>query len=1118
MSKVTLYLRHSCVHLIFFSIVLQGCLSTLEPLGEVPKSPVTVKMDFLHRPLPEIPLPNDIATRYDPSSPTGRRINASMIAPTQLESKVRELIDQLDGWGVNQPITIPFTGPIDPRSILAGHRDPLLDLDNDVIFLINVTRQKDPNNPNEVDHYGEIIRLDVGAGNYPVILEQVDGYWEHDPRSWTNSIVFEEANEDLNGNGLLDLGEDVNGNGLLDEGEDRNQNGILDLPEDLDGDGVLDRPNYLPCGVAGTEEIACDDNGVWLSPQRDQLAQRADALMTFYERETNTLIVRAMEALRERSTYAVVLTRRIKAEDGSPIGSPFESYHHLGQKEALEGIADLLPEEAGLSEDDIAFAFTFTTQSLGSQFVAVREGIYGMGIQGAIGQSETYAPKLATIEPLRTLESGRFGDETNPYIMHTQDWIQPFSLIAQQLLGQDPNSRAYEVQFEAQNSVDYHVIGSFISPQLFARTPLGVDPQDVSQWLPFNEQSWPQNLDTVALDVDTQVTPEQIWFWLMMPTEDKRPKDGPMPLVIVGHGYGSNRFESLAFAGYLAEHGLASIAIDCPSHGLGLNQNEAELATQLTGIYGLSGFLEAANKGRAFDQDFDGAPDSGADYWSSYVFHTRDVVRQCVLDHMQLIRLIRSFDGQRRWDRDLNGDGEAELAGDFNADGIVDIGANTPISILGASLGGIVSSMVASLEPEITTAVPISGGGGLGDIGVRSIQGGVREAVILRVMGPVIIGEADEEGTRVYALMPELNDDGRRNIGRFPSLKQYDSVILENLDNGETSCAYVQEDGSFRVHIDGDKGDHIVLSAYQGPQIKWTESEPLRCSKRSDNIEALAVLDRFGETIEFLGEEYVQNTPLQALSEGFGEKRSSPGLRRFLSIGQLVLDGGDPASYARHMLKEPLYYPAMDEYSGAHALIVTTMGDMNVPASSGATLGRSAGLIDYTTPIEQQGGKSANQVLLETYSIEAVHNLKRNTDINGNGVHVDIELFSRPEGQSSSADVWSDIEVPRLSHPLHAGLENTDPLGGYSGAVFPYSSPEGQHGFNFPGMDQDIYIERCRLKCVEDDELCLETCVTDYEGKFDVGLFFFNLIGDYIKQQGKVWEIKTCYGDNSCGR
>ena len=1094
--------RYHTINAGFFialSVIVSGCLSTLDPLSEVPQSLVSVKMDFLHRPLPEIPLPNDIATRYDPKSPTSRRLNASMIAPTKLESQVRALVDELDGWGVNQPITIPFTGPIDPRSILNGHRDPLYDLENDVVFLINVTQGG--------DHYGEVIRLDLGEGNYPVVLEQIEGYWELDPRGWTNSIIFEEADEDLDGDGVLDYGEDLNGNGILDEGEDLDGDGVLDRPEDLDADGVLDRPNYLPCGLEGLEHIPCDANNEWMSPSRDELTQRADALMTFYERETNTLIIRPLEALRERSTYAVVLTRRILDTEGAPIGSPFESFHHISQTDALQGIGNLLP--GGLNEEDIAFAFTFTTQSLGSQFVAVREGIYGEGIQGAIGKHELYQAKLASIETLRETESGRFGEGANPHVMYTTDWLQPFTLIAQQLLGQDPNSRAYEVQFKAQESVDYHVIGSFMSPQLYRRTPVGVDPKDVSKWIPFNEQSWPQNLDTIPLDVDRDVAPEQVWFWLMMPTKETR-KPGPVPVVIVGHGYGSNRFESLAFAGYLAEHGVASVAIDCPSHGLGMNESEADLATRLTGAYGISGFLAAANKGRAFDQDFDGAPDSGVDYWSSYVFHTRDVVRQCVLDHMQLIKLIRSFDGVRKWEYDVDQDGVSELAGDFDADGQVDIGAESQISILGASLGGIVSAVVASLEPEITAAVPISGGGGLGDIGLRSIQGGVREAVILRVMGPVILGEAREEDTRIYALMPELNDDGRRELGVLPKLSRDDTIILENLDNGEKTCAYVQEDGSFRIHIDGDRGDHISIRAYRGPQFKWVYGEKLRCVLRDPQVSPLAELNQFAEEVVFLGDIYPAKSPLVALADGFGEKRATPGLRRFLGIGQLVLDGGDPASYSRHLLREPLVYPNLGEESGAHALIVTTMGDMNVPASSGATLGRSAGLIDYLTPLPDHDGRSANQVLLDSYSIEAVHTLKRNTDNTGRGVHVDIELFSAGE------DVWTPLEIPRLKAPLHSGLSKPDALGGYSGAIFPYSSPEGQHGFNFPGVDQDIYIERCRSACVEEDQSCFDACNRSYEGKFDVGLFFFNLIGEYIKSGGERWELKSCYGDDSC--
>ena len=74
-----------------------ACLGQ-EPEGIAPATPAdtTVKMDFFHRPLPEIPLPNDLATRYDASSSTGRRINASLIAPTSFEAHTRQLIDETE--------------------------------------------------------------------------------------------------------------------------------------------------------------------------------------------------------------------------------------------------------------------------------------------------------------------------------------------------------------------------------------------------------------------------------------------------------------------------------------------------------------------------------------------------------------------------------------------------------------------------------------------------------------------------------------------------------------------------------------------------------------------------------------------------------------------------------------------------------------------------------------------------------------------------------------------------------------------------------------------------------------------------------------------------------------
>ena len=64
-------------------LFVSGCNSSdSDGLKGSPKSETTVKFDFFHKPLPEIPLPNDIATTFDKDSPTKRRVNASMIAPS----------------------------------------------------------------------------------------------------------------------------------------------------------------------------------------------------------------------------------------------------------------------------------------------------------------------------------------------------------------------------------------------------------------------------------------------------------------------------------------------------------------------------------------------------------------------------------------------------------------------------------------------------------------------------------------------------------------------------------------------------------------------------------------------------------------------------------------------------------------------------------------------------------------------------------------------------------------------------------------------------------------------------------------------------------------------------
>ena len=74
------------------------------PPGDGPR----VRFELTHRPLPDVPLPNDIATFADPTSRTGRRINASQVAPTLMERIARQGFDDIEGWGTFAPITLSF--------------------------------------------------------------------------------------------------------------------------------------------------------------------------------------------------------------------------------------------------------------------------------------------------------------------------------------------------------------------------------------------------------------------------------------------------------------------------------------------------------------------------------------------------------------------------------------------------------------------------------------------------------------------------------------------------------------------------------------------------------------------------------------------------------------------------------------------------------------------------------------------------------------------------------------------------------------------------------------------------------------------------------------------------
>ncbi len=1051
-----------------------GCLGE-EPEGIAlaQSASTTVKMDFFHKPLPEIPLPNDIATRYDATSATGRRINASLVATTSFEAKTRKLIDTLDGWGTFQTITVPFTGPLDVTSITKAHRDKDYKLSDDVVYLINVDGSS--------EEYGRIHHLDLGNGNYPVVLESMDKYWKNDPRDWTLSLLYDEEDEDLNKNGKIDDGEDT------------------------DGDGVLDVPNYLP----------------GKTPAKTDLAGRADALMTFYERETNTLILRPMDVMRERTTYAVVITRRLLDKNGKPVGSPFPYINHTSQNSALEKLEDVLP--AGLKMEDVAFAWSFTTQSVQSQIKAVRDGLYGKGKQAHLGSK--FPAKIKGLEKLVDPTHTNFKSKKNLYILQSEHFAEAFKLVAIQLLGVKEGSEAYKGALEANKYVDYHVIGSFSSPQLWERFDKD------GKMIPYNDQSWPVDLDRKAANARD----ETVYFWLTVPRKEVSPrKDGkPAGTVILGHGYGGNRTDILSMGGLMAKWGMAAISIDCVSHGLDLKATDKLLAEAIVGQYGLKPFLQAVFKDRAWDQNFDGAVDSGADFWSAYVFHTRDMVRQSALDYMQLVRILRSFDETRTWDFDVNGDGKKELAGDFDGDGYVDIGGkDTIIAMTGGSLGGIMSMVVGGAEPEVSVIAPVAGGAGLGDVGIRSRQGGVPEAFILRTMGPIITGSPNTKtgGTTMEFILPDLNRARTLPFATVTGVSKGDTIFIENLSNKEKGCGVVSAKGTLRMTIPSDNpaplakgsstayscsrdkgtaketlysGDKLILSFYRGYAIGGEDCK----LNPSFKGKAYHTIDKFEAKLTYQAMVCEKDKTLISPAEGLGLRRADPALRRFTSFASFIIEPGDPAVFMPGLLRRPPTYANVKKGKPTHSLVITTMGDMNVPASSGVTAGRLAGIIDYLNP-DARYGMPANQKLIETYAAEAVHTMKRYTHpTTKKGIHLDIENFSQGK------DHWG-TDVPRLDKPMHLGMDRTDGHGGISGAVFPMSDPAGTHGFDLPGEMTDKAIKICKSACKKTGGSDPCSCNT---GKYyDIGNFMFNMIGRYFSGGGKTLSTNLCNSSNSC--
>jgi hypothetical protein len=1058
-------------------LVGASCLSggeRLEGFGSVATgSGPQILWDLDAKPLPDIPLPNDVAMRADPSSPTGLWLNASHEAPTLFERNLRKHMSNLDGFGSFSPIWIRFDKRLDLVNIAQRQRGDN-NFADDLVYLIDIS----PDSPD----YGKTHILDFGNGNFPLALAQTDRYFPYDPRSKSSNLLLETYDEKALGDGddHCDVWEDINQNGVLDAGEDLDQDGRLDIHEDTDHDGLCDIPNLWGSVLNEGEKVPFHE-------ESDQFPNDPfNDLITFYELQTDTLLFRPLAPLRESNTYAVVITKNLVGTDGQSIRSPFATPHHLQQKEALKPLfTGGLLEKIGLSEDDVAFAWSYTTQSVTRDLVKIREGLNGQGVFSHLGK--TYSPKVTNLVKL--------SDDTGlaSYRMPAKDLTQAIDVIFNNIDVAGFDKSRINSLLDTYGAVDYIVAGDYTSPD-FLQNAEGIFEIDASSG-------------------NGKHAPESLRFVLVVPKSAYG--QAPFPTALYCHGYTSMKVEALAFAGILAKFGIATFVIDAYGHGLPLGDTFDVLVSsvlkKLEGE-GLQYFFDAIKEGRARDINNDKVFDVGGDFWTNDIFHTRDLVRQTVIDYLQGVRMLKTFDGQQRFDFDMvGGQSPGMLAGDFNNDGVVDVGGpHNPYYVLGTSMGGILSSIIGALEPSIVAAAPVSPGGGLLEVAIRSTLTNVRRATVLPILGPMLIIEPHGGDDRLHIvkwLVNNVFDESIEKIATIGELNADNTVVnelragdifrAENLSNGQVDEVIVGKDLTMRSHIPADRQDLFRVKIWRPDG----SGEPMF----SDSlVKEGATLVKEITTYEFdVGPFYETNyekgDPLKAIQGGLGYRRNTPSLRRLLAITQTILEPGDPINWAP-LYADPIHI-APEGKVPTNILYTLTLGDMTVPISTGIALGRAAGVIGYDT-IDERYGITQNELLLQYHVTEGVDELEYfsddccrnhcgqvNFDIDdlSNGLHESnlprLAAVGDPAqcGATPLVCTGSCEALP----PLRATIQNSH---GINAVRFPALKAQGQHAIDLPDPSQD----------------------------FDASIFVLNQIGLYLSSGGTVLSDHPCLAKNDC--
>lgn len=440
---------------------------------------------------------------------------------------------------------------------------------------------------------------------------------------------------------------------------------------------------------------------------------------------TNTLHVESDELLDQHARYALIVTRGIKDGDGRLVeaSAAFDRFRHESnfghtrdrrlkayRKALLRGLA--YARAAGLHYNDIVAASVFTTMSVSSVLEKIRDQIAAGAAEPAdflLGPIGTDGARARTVYPLSSIQSIEVREQVSTAPAFS---VRPLTNQMTQLR---------LIQDAAGNAVVGSVgFGAYASPvYLNAERSIPQVPTRTGAPIAYGE--------------------ERVYFHLFLPAvtaERSRPPRG-WPVVIYGSGCcgTANKYIGGVFniASKLAQHGIATIAIDPPGAGWGPLSAFTVRLTSGAAVSFPSG-------GRGIDLNGDGiiGGDEGGEATGRVrSLLSRDARRQAIADMMQLIRVI--YTGV-----DADGDGAADLDA-------------SQIYYAGQSNGANNGTPLVATEPAIRGAVLNAAGGLLTErlrlsLGNRSVLG---EMMVSRT--PSLINLPDASGIAFNENLPLRN-------------------------------------------------------------------------------------------------------------------------------------------------------------------------------------------------------------------------------------------------------------------------------------------------------------------------------------------------------------------------